>query len=105
LGIIFNDRLEYLKMTDELDYLKKQVESNQLDEALLQIEHLLKEHSNRAELHYLQGQIFYKQQQWGRAINAFNVVLDLDPEHPDAQSQIEMANSILGYFTPDMFNP
>lgn len=92
-------------MTEELNHIKKQVESNQLEEALQQIEHLLHQQPNCAELHDLQGQIFYRQQQWGRAINAFNRVLELEPNHPNAQSQIDMANSILGYFTPDMFNP
>ncbi len=92
-------------MTEELNHIKRQVESNQLEEALLQIEHLLHQQPICAELYYLQGQILYKQQQWGRAINAFNQVLELEPNHTDAQSQIDMANNILGYFTPDMFNP
>ena len=101
----FNDCIEHWKMTEELNHIKKQVESNQLEEALQQIEDLLHHQPNCVELYYLQGQIFYKQQQWGRAINAFNQVLELEPNHPDAQSQIDMANNILGYFTPDMFNP
>lgn len=92
-------------MTEELNHIEKQVKLNLLEEALHLIEHVLHQRPNCAELYYLQGQIFYKQQQWGRAINAFNRVLEIDPNHPDAQSQIDMANSILGYFTPDMFNP
>jgi uncharacterized protein HemY len=96
---------KYRTMTDALNHLKKLVESNLLEEALQQIDHLLQQQPNYTELHYLQGQIYYKQQQWGQAINAFNRVLELEPNHPDAQSQIDMANSILGYFTPDMFNP
>lgn len=92
-------------MTEELNHIKKQVKLNLLDEALLLIEHGLHQRPSCAELYYLQGQIFYKLQQWGQAINAFNRVLEIDPNHPDAQSQIDMANSILGYFTPDMFNP
>jgi hypothetical protein len=31
--------------------------------------------------------------------------LELDPDNPEAKSGLEMARSILGYFTPDMFNP
>ncbi len=92
-------------MTEELNHIKKQVQLNLLEEALLLIEQALLQRPNCAELYYLQGQIYYKQQQWGRAINAFNRVLEIDPNHPNAQSQIDMANSILGYFTPDMFNP
>ncbi|KOH45172.1 tetratricopeptide repeat protein [Sunxiuqinia dokdonensis] len=92
-------------MTEELNDIKKQVQANQLQEAAQQIDHLLQQQPDFAELHFIQGQIFFKQQQWGRAINAYNRVLELEPNHPNAQSQIDMANSILGYFTPDMFNP
>jgi len=92
-------------MTEKLNHIRTQIESNQLEVALWLIENLLGEQTNCAELYYLQGQIYYKRQQWGLAINAFNRVLEIDPAYPNAQSQIDMANSILGYFTPDMFNP
>ena len=32
-------------------------------------------------------------------------ILQIDPENQEAKSGIEMAKSILGYYTPDMFNP
>jgi hypothetical protein len=32
-------------------------------------------------------------------------VLELQPENQEAKTGLEMAKSILGYFTPDMFNP
>ena len=53
----------------------------------------------------LRGKIYYKMQQWGGAINDYGSVLEIDPDNPEAKSGIEMARSILGYFTPDMFNP
>jgi len=31
--------------------------------------------------------------------------LENEPENQEAKSGIEMAGNILGYFTPDMFNP
>ena len=44
-------------------------------------------------------------QQWGNAMNDFSQVLDIEPENQEAKTGQEMAQSILGYFTPDMFNP
>jgi nicotinate-nucleotide adenylyltransferase len=53
----------------------------------------------------LRGRIHYKMQQWGEAMNDYGSVLEIDPHNREAKSGIEMARSILGYFTPDMFNP
>ncbi len=53
----------------------------------------------------LRGRISSKMQNWGDAMNDFAAVLDFDPDNSDAKTGLEMAKSILGYFTPDMFNP
>jgi len=53
----------------------------------------------------LRGHIYYKMQNWGEAMNDYTSVLELDPENSEAKSGKEMAINILGYFTPDMFNP
>ncbi|MGQ7869275.1 tetratricopeptide repeat protein [Sunxiuqinia sp. sy24] len=92
-------------MREELQRITELMDTSQLEQAQQQLIHLIEQQADCAQLHYLLGQTYYRQQQWGKAINAFNEVLALEPNHPDAQSQIDMANSILGYFTPDMFNP
>jgi len=38
-------------------------------------------------------------------MNDYGSVLEIDPDNREAKSGIEMSKSILGYFTPDMFNP
>lgn len=53
----------------------------------------------------LRGRISNKMQNLGDAMNDFAAVLDIDPDNLDAKTGLEMAKSILGYFTPDMFNP
>jgi len=53
----------------------------------------------------LRARIHYKMQHWGDAMNDYYSVLEIDPDNQEAKSGIEMAKSILGYFTPDMFNP
>jgi hypothetical protein len=44
-------------------------------------------------------------QKLGDAINDYSSVLELDPDNSEAKSGLQMAQNILGYFTPDMFNP
>lgn len=53
----------------------------------------------------LRGRIHYKMQSWGDAMNDFAAVLDADPDNSEAKTGLQMAKNILGYFTPDMFNP
>jgi len=53
----------------------------------------------------LRGRISSKMQNFGDAINDFAAVLDFDPDNSDAKMGLQMAGNILGYFTPDMFNP
>lgn len=53
----------------------------------------------------LRARIHYKMQHWGDAMNDYYAVLEIDPQNMEAKSGVEMARNILGYFTPDMFNP
>ena len=55
--------------------------------------------------HLLRGRINIKIQNWGDAMNDFAAVLEFDPDNSDAKTGLEMVKNILGYFTPDMFNP
>jgi len=78
---------------------------NQLEKAVDLIDSGLQAHPDDADLHFWLAKIHYRKQEWGRAINQFHRVLEIDPSYPGAKEQIQMANAILGYFTPDMFNP
>ena len=39
------------------------------------------------------------------ALNKFNTVLRLNPDHRKAANYVVMINNILGYYCKDMFNP
>lgn len=80
-------------------------ESGQLEKAEELINEVLQIHPDDADLHFWRGKIYYRRQEWGKAINQFQRVLDINPSYPGAKEQIQMANDILGYFMPDMFNP
>ena len=90
------------------EMIKKVIElykNNQLDEAFEMLMNLRKENPKNEDLYLWIGKIHYKKQEWGLAINAFTKVLELNPNNREAKTSTELANAILSYYTPDMFNP
>ena len=94
-----------MRTGDQIKLIENYLQSNQLEEAGQLLEELISMNDSNEELYFWLGKVYYKKQEWGSAINAFQKVLEINPEHPEAQSGIDMAYNILGYFNPDMFNP
>jgi len=89
----------------DITELKQLVDQNELSRSLKILNERILSDSNDAQSLQLRGRIHYKMQNWGEAMNDFSSVLELEPDNPEAKSGFEMAQNILGYFTPDMFNP
>lgn len=89
----------------DITELKQLVEQNELSKSLGILNEQILINPSDVEALLLRGRIHYKMQKWGDAMNDYSSVLELDPDHPEAKSGLEMARNILGYFTPDMFNP
>ena len=51
------------------------------------------------------GQLHYRRQEWGDAINDFNKVLKIDPSHHEARQFVEMVEEILAFRYKDIYNP
>lgn len=93
-------------MIDDFVKASSHFDKSELPQALETVNQLI--HSRNEDLAkglLLRGRIHYRMQNWGDAINDFSSVLELDPGNQEAKTGIEMAKNILGYFTPDMFNP
>lgn len=61
---------------------------------------------NENALYFLvKGKIEQKFQNMGEAINAYNKVLELDPENQEAQNSLHVIQNILNFWNPEMFNP
>ncbi len=84
---------------------QKLFEQNDLSQALEILNSILSENATDVFSLNLRARIHYKMQKWGNAMNDYASVLENEPENQEARSGMEMAKSILGYFTPDMFNP
>ena len=92
-------------MSNSLLNAKAQFDQNELAGSLETVNRVILNDHGNWEAFLLRARIHYKMQQWGGAMNDYGSVLEIDPDNQEAKSGIEMARSILGYFTPDMFNP
>jgi tetratricopeptide (TPR) repeat protein len=63
------------------------------------------EASDNVEYFLLKGELEQKYQNYGEAMNAFNKVLEIDPENAEAQNNLHLIQNILNFWNPDMFNP
>ena len=84
---------------------KQLFDQNELTKALEILDELISKDGSDFHALLLRSRIFYKMQRWGDAMNDYSSLLEIDPENPEAKSGLTMARSILGYFTPEMFNP
>lgn len=89
----------------EITEAKKLFEQNELIQSLGILDKLIQREPQNSAALLLRARILYKSQKWGDAMNDFSTVLEIEPENREAKSGLEMAKGILGYFTPDMFNP
>lgn len=62
------------------------------------------ESKERAQQLYNQGNTFRKQQQWAKALNAYEAAAALDPESPAVTAR-QMLMSIMDYYCKEYYNP
>ena len=56
------------------------------------------------DYYFVKGLVEQKFQKWGPAINSFQKVLELEPEHTEARNHIRLIQSVLNFWNPEMFN-
>lgn len=89
----------------EITEARKLFEQNELIQSLEILDELIQNEPQNCPALLLRARIQYKRQKWGDAMNDYASVLEIEDENAEAKSGLEMAKGILGYFTPDMFNP
>ena len=60
---------------------------------------------NSSEILFLKGEIYFKLQRWGEALNQFSRFLEKSPADSKAEAYCLMIQNILGYYHKDMYNP
>ncbi len=92
-------------MNELLNDAKLLFDQNELSGSFEALNEIIRNDQKNCGAFLLRARIHYKMQNWGDAMNDYVSVLEIEPENQEAKSGIEMARNILGYFTPDMFNP
>ena len=82
---------------------KAALENGQTEVALGILDQLIIE--NYKEAVFMKGEIYYKLQQWGKALNEFSLYRDFFPDDKRADSYILMIRNILGFYHHDLYNP
>lgn len=54
---------------------------------------------------FVKGKLEQKFQNWGKAINAYSKVIEIDPNNKEALNNLHIIKNILNFWSPEMFNP
>ena len=73
------------------------------EEALVLLEKL--DQTQNSEVLFLKGEICFKLEKWGEALNHFSFYHEQFPDNKKAVSYISMIQNILGFFHRDLLNP
>ena len=74
-------------------------------EAIRELEQYLEQDPKNEVVLLRLGELIYAEGKMTDALNKFNALLRLNPEHQKARNYITMINGILGYFCKDLLNP
>lgn len=82
---------------------KKALDQNRHEEALIILNKVTI--ANNGEVIFLKGEIYFKLQRWGEALNQFSLFLEQYPLDKKAESYCAMIHNILGFYHKDLYNP
>lgn len=82
---------------------KEVLELGQPEEALNILEKVAD--ANNGEAIFMKGEIYFKLQKWGDALNQFSRYLDLFPSDTKAESYCVLIQNILVFYHKDLYNP
>ena len=85
--------------------IQEWIEKGNRTEAVRLLEEWVGKHPADEEEWLLLGELLYADGKMTEALNKFNTVLRLNPDHRKAANYVIMINNILGYYCKDMFNP
>lgn len=99
-----NSKLNRNFVNENRQNLELLVNTGDINEAQNRLTEALENHPEDASLHYLQGRLYARQQQWGPAQSAFLKAEMLDPNGPASEAR-EMLGGIYDFFCKDIYNP
>lgn len=82
---------------------REALEQNKPQEALKILDNQVL--TDYGEAIFLRGEIFFKLQRWGEALNQFYRYLESFPSDTKAESYCRMIQDILNFYHKDLYNP
>ena len=86
-----------------LNTARKEIDLNRPEEALTILNQM--SDKNLGEVIFMKGEIYFKLQKWGEALNQFSLYLEQFPLDKKAESYCIMIQDILGFYHKDLYNP
>jgi tetratricopeptide (TPR) repeat protein len=90
--------LENIKLSDLLKKAKEAFKQNDLKTSALFLNEIIEENPNSTEAFFLLANIFHIRGELGKAIKAFQRVLELDPHHTDAAISLSVIYNDIGKY-------
>ncbi len=69
------------------------------------LDNAISQDGDNIELLLERGRAYFRRNEWGKALNDFGRVLDMEPNHVEAQQMKEMIYEILQFRYTDLYNP
>ncbi|MCE4566475.1 tetratricopeptide repeat protein [Maribellus sp. CM-23] len=92
-----------MEITEQLDRVKVLLKNEKASEAKEAFD--LIGAFNSVDYFLVKGSIEQKFQHWGEAINAYNRVIEIDPDNEEAKNNLHLIQNILNFWNPDQYNP
>ncbi|HSO89156.1 MAG TPA: hypothetical protein VLQ91_21565 [Draconibacterium sp.] len=88
---------------EKLNQVLELIHAEKANEAQLVFNGIVPEET--VDYYMVKGKLEQKFQNWGKAINAYIKVIELEPENTEAQNSLHLIQNILNFWNPEMFNP
>lgn len=92
-------------MENQISLANQLFEEGKIKESFSIALSLLDENNNDIDVLLLLARIYYKNQEWGEALNMLNKVLDSEPDNVLAINYKRMVTDILKFRHTDLYNP
>jgi tetratricopeptide (TPR) repeat protein len=78
-------------------------EKNDIKQELTTINENIKKNPDNIELYKKRAAIYYKLNEYGKALNDYYHILEKEPENKEVKTEIEMIKTILRYTNTDIY--
>lgn len=90
-------------MDKELQKIKEVLSQDYSEEMVASLTEYIGSHPDSEEAHFLLGNAYRKNEQWGDALNAYQRAIEINPDSP-AQLAYKSIIEVLDFYNKDMFN-